>query len=210
MAGAGGRVSVLQDPALLWYVNRAAGLVLLVLLTVATVLGVAAVDRRTRPRLGPSGVRRSRPRRRIPGFVLPELHRRVALVAVAMTVLHIVPAVLDDYVPITWLDVVVPFTSDYRPFWVGLGTITFDILAVVVVTALLRARIGPASWKVIHKSVYVLWPIAVLHAVGTGTDLDDVWAWLVLACVAAVVAAFLVRLRSMLASDRAARRPVLR
>ena len=48
-------MSVLQDPALLWYVNRAAGLVLLVLLTVATVLGISAVDRRTRPRLGPPG-----------------------------------------------------------------------------------------------------------------------------------------------------------
>ena len=43
-------MSVLPDPALLWYVNRAAGLVLLVLLTVATALGIAAVDRRTRPR----------------------------------------------------------------------------------------------------------------------------------------------------------------
>jgi len=203
-------MSVLQDPALLWYVNRAAGLVLLVLLTVATVLGVSAVDRRTRPRLGPPGVRRSRPRGRIPGFVLPELHRRVALVAVAMTFLHIVPAVLDSYVPIGWLDVVVPFASDYRPLWVGLGTVTFDVFAVVVVTALLRVRIGPASWKVIHKSVYVLWPLAILHSTGTGTDVGDVWAWLVLACVAAVIGACVVRLRSMVASDRAARRPALR
>jgi methionine sulfoxide reductase heme-binding subunit len=203
-------MSILQDPELLWYVNRAAGLVLLVLLTLGTVLGVSAVDRRTRPRLGPLGIRRSRPRGRIPGFVLPELHRRVALVAVAMTFLHIVPAVLDDYVPISWIDVVVPFASDYKPLWLGLGTVTFDVFAVVVVTALLRVRIGPASWKVVHKSVYVLWPLAILHSTGTGTDVDDVWAWLVLACVAAVIAACVVRLRSMVASDRAARRPALR
>ena len=142
--------------------------------------------------------------------MLPELHRRVALVAVAMTFLHIVPAVLDDYVPISWLDVVVPFASDYKPLWLGLGTLTFDVFAVVVVTALLRVRIGPASWKVIHKSVYVLWPLAILHSTGTGTDVDDAWAWLVLGCVVAVIAACVVRLRSMVASDRAARRPVLR
>ena len=146
---------------------------------------------------------------RIPGFVLPELHRRVALVAVALTFLHIVPAVLDDYVPIGWLDVVVPFASDYQPLWLGLGTLTFDVLAVVVVTALLRARIGPASWKVVHKSVYVAWPIAVLHSTETGTDVDGAWAWLVLACVLAVIAACVVRLRAMLATDRAAGRPVL-
>ncbi len=203
-------MTLLQDPALLWYVNRAAGLVLLVLLTTATVLGVGAVDRRTRSRVGPAGVRRTRPVGRFPGFVLPELHRRVALVAVALTFLHIIPAVLDDYVPIDWLDVVVPFASDYRPLWLGLGTLTFDVLAVVVVTALVRTRIGPVSWKVIHKSVYVTWPLAVLHSVNTGTDTGGVWGWLVLGCVLAVVAACFARLRSMAASDRAARRPVLR
>ena len=203
-------MSVLSDPALLWYVNRAAGLVLLVLLTLATALGVGAVDRRTRPRAGTPGVRRTRPIGRIPGFVLPELHRRVALVAVALTVLHIVPAVLDDYVPISWLDVVVPFASDYRPLWLGLGTVTFDVLGVVVVTALLRARIGPASWKVVHKAVYVAWPMAVLHSVKTGTDVRGAWGWLVLGCVLAVLVACCLRLRAMVASDRAARRPVLR
>lgn len=203
-------MSILQDPALLWYVNRAAGLVLLVLLTLATTLGVSAVDRRTRPRSGPPGVRRSRPVGRIPGFVLPELHRRVALVAAAMTVLHIVPAVLDDYVPIDWLDVVVPFASDYRPLWLGLGTLTFDVLSLVVVTALLRARLGPASWKVVHKAVYVAWPLAILHVVGTGSDVDAAGGILVLACVAAVVAALTVRLRGMVASDRAAPRPTPR
>ena len=87
-----------------------------------------------------------------------------------------------------------------------MGTLTFDVLAVVVVTALLRARIGPASWKVVHKAVYVAWPLAVLHTVGNGTDIDGPWGWLVLGCVAAVVVAFAVRLRSMRASDRAARR----
>lgn len=199
-------MSTLQDPALLWYVNRAAGFVLLVLLTVATALGVSAVDRRTRPRPGPPGVRRSRPVGRFPGFVLPELHRRVALVAVALTAVHIVPAVLDDYVPIGWLDVVVPFASDYRALWLGLGTVSFDVLAVVVITALLRARLGPASWKVVHKSVYVVWPLAVLHVVGMGTDVDGLAGWLALACVLVVVAACCVRLRSIWASDRV-RRP---
>jgi methionine sulfoxide reductase heme-binding subunit len=200
-------MSVLQDPAILWYVNRAAGLVLLVLLTVTTALGVSAVDRRTRPRIGPTGVRRTPAVGRFPGFVVPELHRRVSLVAVALTVLHVVPAVLDDYVPIGWVDVVLPFASDYKSLWLGLGTLTFDVLGVVVVTALLRAHLGPASWKTIHKAAYAAWPLALAHTVGMGTDMSGFGAVLVLACVLAVIAAFVVRLRSMRASDRAARRP---
>ncbi len=202
-------MSVLQDPAILWYVNRAAGLVLLVLLTLTTALGVSAVDRRTRPRVGPTGVRRTAAIGRFPGFVVPELHRRVSLVAVVLAVLHIVPAVLDDYVPIGWLDVVIPFASDYKSLWLGLGTLTFDVLGLVIVTALVRAHVGPASWKTIHKTAYAAWPLALAHTVGMGSDMNGYGALLVLACVGAVIAAFVMRLRSMRASDRAARRPLV-
>lgn len=195
-------MSILSDPAILWYVNRAAGLVLLVLLTVATVLGVSAIDRRTRPRVGPAGVRRTRPIGRFPGFVVPELHRRISLIAVVLIALHIVPAVLDDYVPIGWLDVVVPFAADYKALWLGLGTVTFDVLGVVVVTALFRLRLGRASWKVVHKAVYVAWPLAVAHSVGMGTDKGGFAALVTLSCVAVVVVTLSRRLRSMWIADR--------
>ncbi len=198
-------MSLLEDPSLLWYVNRAAGLVLLILLTLATTLGVSAVDRRTRPRAGPATARRSGPRGRLPGFVLPELHRRIALVAAALSVVHVVPAVLDDYVPIDWIDVVIPFASEYRPAWLGMAALSFDVLGVVIVTALLRIHLGPASWKAVHKAVYVAWPMAMIHAVGTGSDLDNAGALIVGLCGLTVIAALAARLRSMHASDQAER-----
>jgi len=34
-------------------------------------------------------------------------------------------AVVDGYVNITVLDAVVPFVSDYQPFWLGLGTVAW-------------------------------------------------------------------------------------
>ncbi len=196
-------MSVFADPAILWYVNRAAGLVLLVLLTAATVMGVQAIDRRTRARSGPPGVRRTRPIGRFPGFVVPELHRRISLVAVALAAVHIVPAIVDDYVPLRWLDVVLPFAAGYQTLWLGLGTVAFDILGVVVLTALFRLRLGRASWKVVHKTVYVAWPLAVAHSVGIGTDNDGFAALVTLACVLVVIVTLFVRLRSLWLADHA-------
>ena len=34
-----------------------------------------------------------------------------------------ITVVADGFVPIRWLDVVVPFTSQYRAMWLGLGTL---------------------------------------------------------------------------------------
>ena len=40
------------------------------------------------------------------------------------------------------VDAVVPFVSAYRPFWLGLGALAFDLLLALIVTSLLRRRIG--------------------------------------------------------------------
>jgi sulfoxide reductase heme-binding subunit YedZ len=104
-----------------WFVMRGTGLVTLVLFSLAVFLGVV-------------GVRHWRSAR-WPAFVTAGLHRSVALLAVCFLAVHIVTAVLDEWIGLGWLDVVVPFRSPYRPLWVGLGTMAFDI-AVAVVAAL--------------------------------------------------------------------------
>ncbi|MHB1445901.1 MAG: hypothetical protein ACYCZV_09635, partial [Acidimicrobiales bacterium] len=65
---------------------------------------------------------------------------------------------------------VVPFQSPYRPLWLGLGTLSFDMLLVLAVTSFLRSRIGYRTWRGIHWLAYASWPVAVLHGLGTGTD----------------------------------------
>ena len=88
-----------------------------------------------------------------------------------------------------------PFVSAYRPVWLGLGTVALDLLLAIVVTSLLRARIGHRAWRAVHWLAYALWPTAVLHGFGTGSDVGHLWFLSVtLACVAAVGAAVAWRL----------------
>jgi methionine sulfoxide reductase heme-binding subunit len=170
-------------PSLDWYVTRSTGAVALLLLSVAIALGVADVKRWSTPRW--------------PRFVLDSLHRSVSLLALAFLVLHILTSVLDSFAPIALIDAVVPFVGSYRPFWLGLGAVAFDLILAVIATSLLRARMGYASWRVVHWLTYASWPIALLHGFGTGSDVKGAWLLVLSAiCVAIVVAAVLTRVIS--------------
>ena len=49
---------------------------------------------------------------------------------------------------------------------------------------------GPRVFRAVHWLTYALWPVALVHALGTGTDAGSLWMdALAIACVAAVTAA---------------------
>ncbi|HEX6471355.1 MAG TPA: ferric reductase-like transmembrane domain-containing protein [Streptosporangiaceae bacterium] len=143
----------------LWFATRAFGIVSLALFSTVMVLGLLTAGRR------PPVRRRSRP-----AFVITGLHRSLSLLALVLLGLHIATNVIDNYVTIRWRDAVIPFISDYRPFWLGLGAIACDIALVVIVTSLLRVRLGLRVWRAVHWLAYACWPIAVIHGIGVGTD----------------------------------------
>ncbi len=141
---------------ILWYVTRASGAVSLVLLSIVTALGLL-----TAARAGSA---------RWPRFLTAALHRDLALTALGFLALHIVTAVVDPYTHLGLVAVAVPFGSYYRTFWLGLGTIAFELMLAVVATSLLRHRIGVRAWRAVHWASYAMWPIALVHGIGTGTD----------------------------------------
>jgi predicted ferric reductase len=160
----------------LWYVARATGMVSLLLLTATAVLGVLGPMR-----VGSAGW---------PRFALAGLHRNISLLTLTFLGVHVVAVTVDSYVPISWLDPVVPFVSAYQPLWVGLGAVAFDLLLALVATSLLRSRIDPRLWRAVHWLAYACWPVALAHALGGGTDAATGWPLGVgVACAAAVLAA---------------------
>jgi sulfoxide reductase heme-binding subunit YedZ len=89
---------------------------------------------------------------------------------------------------------VIPFVGSYRPLWLGLGAVSFDLLLAVTITSLLRQRMGFATWRAVHWLTYVSWPIALLHGLGTGSDVKSTWLLaLSVACLLVVLAAVLTR-----------------
>lgn len=149
----------------LWYSTRATGIVALVLLTVTMVLGILTAGRaRTR---------------NWPAFAQADLHKRVSLLAMVFLGIHVVTAVLDTYVHISWAAIVVPFASPYRPVWTGLGAVGVDLLIAVGVSSAVRGHLDARTWRAIHWLAYGSWPVAVAHSLGEGTDALKLWMGMV-------------------------------
>jgi methionine sulfoxide reductase heme-binding subunit len=146
----------------LWYATRSSGIMALVLLTVTMVLGLTTT-RRVRTKSWP-------------GFAQQEIHRRISILAVVFLGIHVLTSVLDTYVHIGLTAIVVPFSSSYARFWVGLGSIALDLMLAVFVSSLIRIRLRPGTWRGIHWLAYASWPIAVVHMFGLGTDARQFWA----------------------------------
>jgi sulfoxide reductase heme-binding subunit YedZ len=164
----------------LWYLTRATGVVALLLVTLTLVLGVLDVGRFSSPRL--------------PRFAIDAIHRSASLLVIVFVAVHVLMAVIDSYAPVRLADAVVPFGGTYRPLWVGLGALSFDLLLALVITSLLRARLGVRAWRIVHWAAYACWPLALLHGLGTGSDVKPGWfLWLSIACSAVVALAILSR-----------------
>ncbi|HXY81499.1 MAG TPA: ferric reductase-like transmembrane domain-containing protein [Gaiellaceae bacterium] len=164
-----------------WYLMRGSGVVTLLLLTAVVMLGVATTSR-WRPG-------------RLPRFVTLGLHRSISLLAVVFLAVHIVAALADPYAQVRVLQVVLPLPLGPYPLWLGLGALSLDFLVAVIVTSLLRHRLGRRTWKSVHWLAYASWPLAFAHGLGMGSDARTAWFLaLASASLAAVVLAAAWRL----------------
>jgi methionine sulfoxide reductase heme-binding subunit len=170
-----------SGPSPLWFATRGAGIMTLVCLTVVVILGISTSLRMQG--------------RRTPRFVTAALHRNFSLFTLVLLAVHIATSVLDPFAGIRPVDAVIPFGGAYRTFWLGLGVLAAEVLLGVTLTSILRGKMGPRLWRLVHWATYASWPIAVAHGLGTGSDVQAPWMiGLTAACMVAVIVAIARRL----------------
>ena len=173
----------LSNPAV-WYLMRGSGVVTLILFTSVVVLGIA-----TTMRFRPG---------RLPRFVTLGLHRSVSLLAVLFLGIHVATALADSYAKVGLAQALVPLPSAKYGLFLGLGALSLDLLAAVLVTSVIRHRLSQRVWKGIHWLAYASWPVAFYHAVGIGTDKTSGWfVDVAVACASVVVVAVFWRLLAL-------------
>lgn len=177
----------------LWIVARATGVVSLGLLTLAVVLGILT--------------RSGRPLPALPRFSVQLVHRNVSLLASLFVIVHVGSLLLDSYAKVRIVDLFVPFIGVNQALWQGLGTVAFDLLLAVALTGLLRHRIGLRAFRLVHWFSYAMWPVALAHGIGNGTDGRSSWfLGLAIACIAAVAITSIWRLTPWFAESARGRR----
>jgi sulfoxide reductase heme-binding subunit YedZ len=162
-------------PNPLWFVDRSSGEVTLLLLSCVIVLGIL---RSALPTVYPR--------------LAEGLHTNLALLAIAFGVAHVFAAVLDPFAHLGAVDALVPFASRYRTAWLGLGVVSGYLIAIVVLTSWPARRLPRIAWLWLHRTMYLGWLVAFVHALATGSDATNrLFLLLDLLAVAGVLVVFL-------------------
>ncbi len=139
-----------------WYVTRASGLIAYLLLWLSTVWGLAVSSKILEGKLH--------------GAYTYDFHQYISLLSIGFLALHLVTLLLDQYLPFSVAQLLIPLTSTYRPVWVAFGTIGLYLTLLVTVTFYMKNRIGNAAFRAIHISSLVGYAAAAVHGLLAGTD----------------------------------------
>jgi sulfoxide reductase heme-binding subunit YedZ len=99
-----------------------------------------------------------------------QLHYVTSVVWVPLAVAHVIALMLDPYSRIGFVDVIVPFLVPYGSFAIGLGTVSLELIIVVLVSTWMRSSLSPQGWLAIHRLSYVAIVAAFAHGLLAGTD----------------------------------------
>lgn len=165
--------------SLTWYLARSAGIVAYLLLSTSVVVGV---------------LMSARAKLTWPRFAVEEIHRFLAILTGAFVVLHGIALLADKVVPVSVLQLVIPFQTSYRPFAVGLGITAALLMAAVGISNFFRKKLPYRLWRRLHYLTLVVWLAATAHGLLSGTDRRDAWfIALIAVSVCTVALAFLGR-----------------
>jgi methionine sulfoxide reductase heme-binding subunit len=151
---------VTSSPAI-WYAARASGVAAYVLLSLVVCLGLA---------LG--GKAQSR---RWPRFSVEDIHRFGGLLVGSLIGVHVLAIAADSFLPFSLTQLLVPFTSTYRPLWTGLGIAAAELLVALAITNHYRRRLRYGVWRKAHYLNFAVWGLASMHGLMAGTDRGAAW-----------------------------------
>ena len=141
---------------------------------------------------------------------LVKIHEQVALTALVAIGAHGVFLLGDAWLKPGLTGITIPFTLEYRPVWTGLGILAGYLALLLGPTFYWRRRIGARRWRQIHRATVVVFMLAVLHSLGSGTDGASTWFRVMVLGSAAIVLTLVVVRYMPRARPRARRAPVAR
>jgi methionine sulfoxide reductase heme-binding subunit len=153
-------VHVSSSPAI-WYAARASGVAAYVVLSIVVSLGLTLGKKAQSSRW--------------PRFSVEEVHRFGGLLVGSLIGVHVLAIAADSFLPFSLTQLLVPFTSSYRPLWTGLGIAAAELLLALAITNHYRRRVPYRFWRRAHYLNFAVWGFASLHGLMAGTDRGAAW-----------------------------------
>ena len=165
-----------------WLLSRSAGVVALVLIAAATLIGLTLANGLGGP-----------PQRR---RALVAFHEQAANAGLAAIGLHGVTLLGDAFLKPGIAGIAVPLVIDYRPAFVATGIVGGYLAALLGLSFYARRKIGGKRWRKLHRATPLVYLLALIHTLGAGTDAGSSWLRAFMLATAVPAAALLVaRLR---------------
>ncbi|MCA9867089.1 MAG: hypothetical protein KIS95_09110 [Anaerolineae bacterium] len=178
------------DSQAYWYLARAGGVVAYMLLWLATSWGIMMSSKVIK------GV--------VSVPVAYALHGYLPILGVVFAALHALVLLGDTYIGFTPWQLLIPFTSTYKPFWTGLGVLAFYLSVALIASSYVRKRIGQKMWRTFHFTSYLGFLMALLHGIMAGSD-SDTMVMHIIYLVTGGLTIFLVLFRMLAYSPRVQR-----
>ena len=181
-------IATTVSPHLFWITSRAAGILSLVLASLAVSAGLVM------------SLRMMRARR--PDLVV--LHEVLSLGTLAALAVHGLALLGDHFLSPTLADIALPFAWSYKTLWTSIGIIGGWALVFLGASYYARHAIGAKRWRKLHRFTALAWVAGIVHTLGEGTDAGQIW-FLAMLAVVAVPAMLLLAVRYL--TEEETRRP---
>jgi len=146
-----------------WDIARAGGFTAYILLTLAVIVGLALSTQIQSPS-------------RWPRLLNSELHNFLTLLSTIFLGVHILATWIDPFTRFSWSEILIPLTSHYRPEWMAFGIVALYLGIAIGISTWLRPLIGYKLWRQMHVLTLVVFALATIHGIGTGSDTQTQWA----------------------------------
>jgi predicted ferric reductase len=144
-----------------WLASRAFGIVAMFGLGVSVAIGLAMAGRLIRSPGLPAKLR--------------QFHEPITLVTLGLIVAHAGLLLFDQYLRPGLAGITLPFALAYRPAFTGAGIIAGWLAGILGLSFYVRRRIGTKTWRFMHRFTIVVYLLALVHVVGSGTDARSPW-----------------------------------
>jgi predicted ferric reductase len=151
-----------ENAKIFWYLSRGSSVTAYVLLWMSMVLGLLLSNRLAKHWPGAAAAN--------------DVHQFVSLLGLGLVIFHAVILTGDSYMKLSLAQVLIPFSgSTYRPVQVAFGQISLYLWIIIAASFYVKKRIGVKSWKFIHFFSFILFFIAMVHGITSGTDSGEIW-----------------------------------
>ncbi len=149
-------MSALLNDETIWYLVRSSGTVAYLFLAASTIWGLIVSSKLLKDI--------------VPGQLSLAMHNYLSWNAIALTALHAILLLFSGFMDYSVINLFIPFTGPYSPFWVGIGIIGMYLMVITTLTFYIRSRITYKTFHAIHYLAYIGFVTALLHSWFAGTD----------------------------------------